>query len=77
MKKQILAIGAIVLFALGSSVFVSCNNNEEHHDGEHMEHHDGEHAMYQCPMKCEGDKMYEEAGQCPECGMDLEEVKES
>ncbi len=76
MKKQILAIGAIVLFAFGSTLFVSCNNSE-HHDGEHMEHHDGEHAMYQCPMKCEGDKMYEEPGQCPQCGMDLEEVKES
>ncbi|MCB0409326.1 MAG: hypothetical protein KDD29_03850 [Flavobacteriales bacterium] len=57
----------------------------EHMDGEHHEdmgeHHDEEmhgeeqHAMYQCPMKCEGDKMYEEPGQCPKCGMDLKEVE--
>lgn len=32
-------------------------------------------AMYQCPMKCEGDKTYSEAGKCPKCGMALAEVK--
>jgi len=31
-------------------------------------------ATYQCPMKCEGDKMYNEPGQCPTCKMDLKEV---
>ena len=31
-----------------------------------------ETAMYQCPMKCEGDKMYAEKGTCPVCKMDLE-----
>ena len=44
-----------------------------HATGTH-EHHD--HAHYQCPMKCEGDKTYEEAGTCPVCKMDLAEVKE-
>ncbi|HPF91378.1 MAG: hypothetical protein H6592_13160 [Flavobacteriales bacterium] len=38
------------------------------------EHH--EHAHYQCPMKCEDDKTYEEPGTCPVCGMELAEVKE-
>lgn len=33
-----------------------------------------ETAMYQCPMKCEGDKMYAENGTCPVCKMDLELV---
>lgn len=33
-----------------------------------------ETAMYQCPMKCEGDKMYAEKGTCPICKMDLELV---
>ena len=27
--------------------------------------------VYACPMKCEGDKVYAEPGQCPVCGMDL------
>jgi len=32
-------------------------------------------AIYQCPMKCEGDKTYDKPGQCPTCEMDLAEVK--
>jgi hypothetical protein len=28
-------------------------------------------VAYSCPMKCEGDKMYDKPGQCPKCGMDL------
>nr|WP_294899580.1 heavy metal translocating P-type ATPase [uncultured Pedobacter sp.] len=31
---------------------------------------DGKGAFY-CPMNCEGDKTYDEAGNCPVCGMDL------
>ena len=37
-----------------------------------------EHAtatVYQCPMKCEGDKTYDKAGKCPKCGMDLKAIK--
>ncbi len=30
---------------------------------------------YQCPMKCEGDKVYHKPGKCPKCGMDLKPVK--
>ncbi len=33
-------------------------------------------AKYQCPMKCEGDKTYDEPGKCPKCGMDLKKVEE-
>jgi dipeptidase len=32
---------------------------------------------YQCPMKCEGDKVYHEPGKCPKCKMDLKEVKKN
>ncbi|WP_417885500.1 heavy metal translocating P-type ATPase [Zunongwangia sp.] len=28
-------------------------------------------GKWYCPMHCEGDKMYDEAGDCPVCGMDL------
>lgn len=31
---------------------------------------------YQCPMQCEGDKMYHEAGTCPVCKMDLRQKEE-
>ena len=44
-------------------------NNDEH------EHNDIAHAVYQCPMKCEADKTYEEPGSCPVCKMDLKEVE--
>ena len=29
---------------------------------------------YQCPMKCEGDKVYHEPGKCPKCNMDLKKI---
>lgn len=45
---------------------------EEHVHAEGEEH--GE-AKFACAMKCEGDKTYAEAGQCPKCGMDLAEMK--
>ncbi len=32
---------------------------------------------YQCPMKCEEDKVYHEPGQCPKCNMDLKKVGEN
>lgn len=35
----------------------------------------GEKKVYQCPMKCEGDKTYDAPGKCPVCQMDLVEVK--
>ncbi len=30
-------------------------------------------GTYYCPMQCEGDKIYDRAGDCPVCGMDLVE----
>lgn len=77
MKKSIL----IGLILAGSSLLfsTSCSNSsndEMHHDDMNMHHDDGKHAhstQYYCPMKCEGDKTYEEPGSCPVCGMDLVE----
>ncbi len=31
--------------------------------------------VYKCPMKCEGEKTYDKAGQCPKCGMNLKAEK--
>ncbi len=33
---------------------------------------DGGSGKYYCPMLCEGDRKYDEPGDCPKCGMDLE-----
>ena len=32
-------------------------------------------VKYACPMKCEGDKTYDQPGKCPMCQMDQKEVK--
>ncbi|WP_445715826.1 heavy metal translocating P-type ATPase [Flavobacterium sp.] len=50
-----------------------CSTGEKEH-----KHHDikqtHQAGKYYCPMHCEGDKVYNKAGDCPVCGMDL--VKE-
>lgn len=33
-------------------------------------------SVYQCPMKCEGEKTYNAPGNCPVCNMHLEPVIE-
>lgn len=60
----------ILLFAFLS--FVSCKEKKESsiEVGEKM-------ALYQCPMKCEGEKTYEHAGSCSVCKMDLKLVDEN
>jgi len=64
------------------------DHSQEHHQGhDHSGHiHDHEKygkpgAVYYCPMRCEGDKTYDQPGDCPKCGMTLvpekgEEVSE-
>ena len=49
-------------------------------EGSHLRHHEKqhngqpkEHGKYYCPMRCEGDKTYDEPGDCPVCGMHLKE----
>jgi protein SCO1/2 len=32
-------------------------------------------TVYQCPMKCEGEKTYAESGSCPVCKMDLQSIE--
>jgi len=53
----------------------------EHHD--HEDHHHLEKSSshnkgkYYCPMRCEGDKVYDEPGDCPVCGMHLKKEESS
>ncbi|WP_420402226.1 SCO family protein [Flagellimonas sp.] len=51
-------IGILTMFL----VLVSCNNGAKMASSE---------LAYTCPMKCESDKTYYEAGSCPVCKMDL------
>ncbi len=53
----------------------------EHHQHKHHDEHEQHYhnvtkkstgkGKYYCPMRCEGDKMYDEPGDCPGCGMHL------
>ena len=46
------------------------------HNHEHGTHVHSE-TMYQCPMKCEGEKTYNDSGNCPVCNMKLVPVSNS
>lgn len=52
------------------------HSHKNHHHGEqthgHTHHSSSENSgKYYCPMRCEGDKMYDKPGDCPVCGMHL------
>jgi len=50
----------------------SVGNNQDQHGHEHSHKaHKVSGGMYYCPMRCEGDKTYDESGDCPVCGMHL------
>lgn len=52
--------------------FNDSTTKSEHQSHEHSNKKEG----YQCPMKCEGDKVYQEPGNCPVCNMKLVPVNE-
>ena len=45
------------------------HDNHQHHHSEKS--HKDSSGEYYCPMRCEGDKVYNEPGDCPVCGMHL------
>ena len=54
--------------------FASCESNTSANKTNNTEQ--TANIMYQCPMKCEGEKTYDEPGQCSKCNMDLQKVEE-
>lgn len=52
-----------------------CCTTDKKKDNSTEHKHSHQAGKYYCPMHCEGDKIYDKAGDCPVCGMDL--VKES
>jgi len=77
MKK--IAVVLAVAFAIS---LTACSSEKQEKEQEqssgqmptHKKHMQQAGVMYQCPMKCEEDKMYDEEGDCPVCGMPLERV---
>lgn len=70
MKRHITTAALLLTTAM---FFASCGSHTSESNMEKTEQ--SENAMYQCPMKCEGEKMYDKPGQCPVCNMDLKEVE--
>lgn len=63
------------------SIYAAEGNKMNDHSG-HSHHQPKKEGTgtgkFYCPMQCEGEKMYDEPGDCPVCGMDLvEEVSMS
>lgn len=52
-----------------------CSNSENHSHSSKKSNHKIAEGKYYCPMFCEGDKVYDKAGDCPVCGMDLVPMK--
>jgi hypothetical protein len=89
-KSLFLTVAAAILFTAGSITLSGCGNSSNNKSTEHVhkstevnhdhdmdnKHENGEmaEAHYQCPMKCEGDKMYDKPGKCPVCKMELKKV---
>ncbi len=46
-------------------------HNQHHHHEKRTKPDDQGEGSYYCPMLCEGDKQYDNSGDCPVCGMDL------
>jgi hypothetical protein len=57
-------------------LFIACSGGEKKEtSGEAATKTEvGSVKKYACPMKCEGEKTYAEAGKCPVCKMDLQEI---
>jgi len=61
MMTLILAIGLITVVSAQTKKGETKTDKHEHM----------EKTSYACPMKCEGEKTYAKAGDCPKCGMHL------
>ena len=61
--------------AAKQEVHSCCGEHGHSHTHEHTSH-SGSETIYQCPMKCEGEKTYDAPGRCPVCGMFLKPVKD-
>jgi Cu2+-exporting ATPase len=49
----------------------SCCSTHSHSDKKEIKIAVNANGKYYCPMHCEGEKVYDKAGNCPVCGMDL------
>jgi len=55
----------------------SCCSTHSHSDKREINVPVNAIGKYYCPMHCEGEKVYNKAGDCPVCGMDLMKMENS
>ncbi|HZL08464.1 MAG TPA: heavy metal-binding domain-containing protein [Prolixibacteraceae bacterium] len=72
MKKQSEPVAEYVTKQNKQELHSCCGGNEHKH---HQDNNSGSATSYQCPMKCEGDKIYNVPGTCPVCNMHLAPIK--
>ncbi|WP_026628644.1 heavy metal-binding domain-containing protein [Dyadobacter alkalitolerans] len=65
--KNILFVSLLFLLA-------ACGGNNDKAGKAETEATATAEKKYACPMQCEGEKTYAEAGKCPVCKMGLQEV---
>ena len=70
MRKLILVLGFALTAFIGMSLTSCGDESTEAKDKTEKT----EAAVYQCPMKCEGEKTYDKAGNCPKCGMEIKQI---
>lgn len=66
-----------ILFALPLTLLFACSGNQEKTKSADDKAETAKISAtkeYACPMQCEGEKTYAQAGKCPVCKMDLQEV---
>ena len=63
-----------ILFAAIMLFLAACGGNTDKTQKAATEATATSEKKYACPMQCEGEKTYAEAGKCPVCKMDLQEV---
>ena len=66
-----------ILFALPLTLLFACSGNQEKTKAPEDKAETAKISAtkeYACPMQCEGEKTYAQAGKCPVCKMDLQEV---
>jgi transcription initiation factor IIE alpha subunit len=67
----------IFILLTATSILMACNNSEKSTTSEKglIVAASNAAVKYQCPMKCQVDTAYTTAGNCPVCGMELEQLK--
>ena len=74
MRKFLFALPLTLLFACSGNQEKTTEKTEKQAVLETVSADSTAAKKYACPMQCEGEKTYSQAGKCPVCKMDLQEI---